>query len=278
MDADQLEGLESVLVTTSLGQRAYPRGKRVYAHEEGKHVWRTCGRDPSGRSLTLSLMEDNYSKKAAGELERGDYVLMDSEDFETFFSSEELKTLSDRVFSRFGFLGKLWDVDEVDSYLASVVEDELYVQAKNQLFVDVGGRTVPKFQYELLRASAKKGLVGQEVLDCKLPEGSLVLSDVEDAVNYLFKKPDEFCDLESDDVFSGYFLGNAVGPSSLDVFLGLGTVLNHEPFLDVYNEGDGGLNSFWGAKTFYDSKRKRRLNYGTLLCERVLEVGFPEEI
>ena len=290
---NQPEELESVLVKTGLGQRLHPRNKRVYTHPKGEHVWRVCGDRSFGRFLLVSSMEDNYSRKTAGELEEGENLLLETEDIKARLSPEYLRSLSIR--DTYGPIRTLQGIDFIDSLLTPIVEDELYVQAKNQLFVDAGDRTIPRFQYEMLTAAVNKGLIDQEVLERRLPEGRVMRSDIRDAVNYVFREYNELYKEEPEtsyrtrnstpkmtkSAFDSHFSGRNVSPKHLDTLLGLGVALDHEPLVDMYDDGlkvveEGNcppdVNTLWGARMFYDSERRKCLAEGTLYCEAVLDV------
>ena len=190
--------------------------------------------------------EDNYSEKTADGLKEGEKVL--------------------------------WDVDGVDAKLA-YLKDPLLAQAKSQLFVDVGGKTIPKFQYELLRACAEGGLFDTETLDKRLREGSIPgLSDVAAAALHITKKysanPDRKQFLPVNATLRRWVGGNSIAPQQLFDLRDLGDVLESGHFLEMYGDGSSfstDINTFWGAKKFYNSTQGKikKLN---LSPEYVLEV------
>ena len=283
MDAnqDQSRGLESVLVQTVsdsgvLGGKAYRNQHMlVYARPEnaGDHV---SGGNSSNERLTVGRIEDDYDLKAVGELEPEDRILVETEDFRDLLNPEQRERLyfnleglnqideeSSLNRSNSGIVDPYTNL-QVDTELWLAINDESYIQAKDQLFLEVNGRTVPRFQYELLAASAKKGLIDQEVLDRKLPEGTLVESDVAEAADYIscnvrlvlgVYSPSPVANnalethtaTEADsansykaeqEIFQGYLLGRTVSPKHLDVFVGLGLVMDSKyPFMDMYEEG-----------------------------------------
>ena len=187
---------------------------------------------------------DNYSEKTADELKEGEKVL--------------------------------WDVDSVDAKLA-YLKDPLFAQVKSQLFVDVGGKTIPKFQYELLRACAEGIRINKETLDERLREGSIPsLSDV--AALHIAKKysanPDRKQFLPVNATLRRWVGGNSIAPQQLFDLRDLGYVLESEHLLEMYGDGDSfstDVNTFWGAKKFYNSTQGKikKLN---LSPENVLEV------
>lgn len=172
--------------------------------------------------------EDNYSEKTADELKEGEKVL--------------------------------WDVDSVDAKLA-YLKDPLFAQVKSQLFVDVGGKTIPKFQYELLRACAEGIRINKETLDERLREGSIPsLSDVAAAALHITKKysanPNRKQFLPVNATLRRWVGGNSIAPQQLFDLRDLGYVLESEHFLEMYGDGDSfstDVNTFWGAKKFYNS-------------------------
>ena len=165
----------------------------------------------------------------------------------------------------------LWRTDRVDAEFEKVEphfsKSPRYALAESQLFVDVGGKTVPKFQYELLSASAEKGLIDKRTLDDRLRENSIPASEIKGATEYIHAEYSALYDEvpeRAKDTIHGWLNGTTVAPRDLDVLLGLGIVLDHEPFLDAYDRGKENptdINAFWGANKFYTVLRQQMMKY-----------------
>ena len=289
------EGLESVLVRTGFGVKEYPAGRPVLTHPQDGRT-RFCldqmlfsGPDAAtGHSLQpsdlnyarLSELVDVYALKTAGELEEGECLLLERDDLEARELHEDARPPS----GLYGVYTVLTGVDEIGLAERFASEGRDYLAAKDLLFMDVGGRTVPRFQYELLSAAVNMGLADRGVL-VKLADGSLKRSDVRLAAGHLFT---EYNRIYRHDppagermpggmktrrrgigTFFNYFLNlpdsNQAGcPTDLDVLLGIALVTNHRPFMKMYDEATGedsqSAGTFWGAlDAFYHARQKERL-------------------
>ena len=250
MNANQQpEESELLAVITELSERHYDGDMLVYAYSEAESkdidAW-------DGR-WTIARIENNYETKRVSELKQGDYILLGRKEI-------------------------------IDQNLYSILNDENCIKAREQLFVDVGGRAVPRFQYELLTAAAKKGWLDEEVLETKLREGGVVSSDIAEAADRILEEYDGVRDQNlprdlNKCSLRQYLLGGIVSPNRLEVFRDLGEAMGIASFRTIYDAGqkifESGredVNAFWHAKDIYYAQRSKEFEYGTLSCERVLGV------
>ena len=305
--SQKTEGLESVLVETDFGGKEYAAGHpviasppkdgpcctRLYSALDHSQVSRSAGRK-NVRGFIQSLdtrfsdLVDSFTLKTAGELEEGEYVLLEKDDVRA-------RGLHTKVYFSDNLRGSLYFVvsgaDETDIIESFASEGKKYLNAKEKLFADAGGRTVPRFQHELLSAAVNMGLADQNVLD-KLAEGTIQPSDIERAADHLFR---EYSKLQDDKIivgpltdyllrerseefrghkpfkargaFRSYFLnsspGNPAGaPRNLDVLVGIALSMDHPPFTEMYYDAIGkdsrSPDTFWGSlNIFYDARDRR---------------------
>ena len=231
---DKEKSLESQLVSVT----TVYYDKHLFRHY-GEFVQHKTTRTRTLRTDTnvysTSNLGDNYQKKTVGELEEGDNVS--------------------------------WDTDRIDAMLADIVDSPDYALAKSQLFVDVGGRTVPRLQYELLKASAQARLIKGN-LDERLEEDRIPNSEITAAAKYIHGEYERLCSedgLRIRDIkklpIKQWLNGTTVAPKKFDDLLYVAVALNHEPLMDMYDSGVNSpydINGFWGANKFYHSARTSR--------------------
>ena len=262
------QATENVLVTTSFGNEIhttlYPKDTSVYTYLGGDVSLRRNRLANAGAgALYVHLMQANYFKKKVADLKEGEQVL--------------------------------WDLESIDAKLEE--ENPLYAQAKSILFVDAGGRTVPRLQYELLVASENVGLfdIDKKTLDDQLSENSISAFELRtldkklrSAQFNIYRKHKALWEESgiAREMMRGYnynkpFLswlqGEVVSPVNLAALLPLAVALEHQPLLDMYNNEINNLLPQDRIKTFKHAARlfksmRKKMRTGEELSEMVLGV------